>query len=162
MSTTFFWKTPSFFEIFPWDYLTLSSSQTIICSKGVLCTQFTVSTKERTILMKTVIATLIVALSSSVANAGGWVMIEHPMYMQRDCYNCTVTYYRGGWYTTLPDIPCLLNRTTRGIKRGADHIGHGLHNHLCPCSNNYILRPRPAWTQYSIFHTRRWRTRVTH
>ena len=111
--------------------------------------------------MKTVIAALIVALTSSVANAGGWVMIEHPTYMQRDCHNCTVTYYKGGWYTTLPDVPCILGKTARGIRSGADYIGGSLHNHLCPCSTNYILRPRPHWTRYSIFHTRRYRNCVT-
>ena len=110
---------------------------------------------------------LIVLLGSSVADAGQWAMVDHPTYVYRDCNNCTLIYYKGGWYTTLPDIPCLINKTAIGIKDGVqygvDAIGCRLHNHLCPCSTNYILRPRPRphWTRYSIFHTRRYRNCVT-
>ena len=115
--------------------------------------------------MRKIFAALIVLFGASAADAGQWVMVEHPTYMHMNYQNCTITYYKGGWYTTIPNIPCILQKTAFGIKdrvqSGVDSIGCRLHKHLCPCSTKYILRPRPHWTRYSIFHTRRYRNCVT-
>ena len=112
-------------------------------------------------MRKILVALFVLCGFASTVDAGQWVMVDYPTYMHRDASYCTITYYKGGWYTTLPDIPCILQKTAHGIRDGADNIGCHLHNRLCPCSNNYILRPRPSWTRYSIFHTRRWRNCVT-
>ena len=59
--------------------------------------------------MRKIFAALIVLFGASAADAGQWVMVEHPTYMYMDCNNCTITYYKGGWYTTIPNIPCILH-----------------------------------------------------